>query len=245
MYQLSEVISTDPAFASELLTIANSPLYAPRIPARSVLEAIYRLGTRHIQGLCLTVASRTYLGRALNLPAMKRMWNHNLATALIAEQLAIVFRMNKDDAYTGGVMHEIGRLAMAAIKPQEYAALLSTFVGTADSILDAERALFGFDHCEAGMNMVESWNLPDHFDAMVARAHGQVDRTQPWEMADLVHLSCQMATTVGFSAFPGCEIVAFADLLAELPEWEASHFHADVESLTTDVGDRIASVQAL
>jgi len=245
MYQLSELISTDSAFASELLTIANSPLYAPRIPARSILEAIYRMGTRHIQGLCLTVASRTYLGKALNLPAMKTIWNHNLACALISEQLAMVFRMNKDDAYTAGVMHEIGRLAMAAIKPTDYAALLSSYTGTATDILASERELFGFDHSEAGMKMVEGWHLPEHFEGVVNGQHTRRETTGPWEMADVVHLSCRMADAIGFAAFPGCVPTLFADLVAELPEWEASHFHADAESLANEVGGRIASVAAI
>jgi len=40
MRQLSDLISTDPAFSSEVLTIVNSPLYATRSPINIVLHAI-------------------------------------------------------------------------------------------------------------------------------------------------------------------------------------------------------------
>ena len=50
LQELSELISSDPAFASEVLTIANSLLYAPRFPASSVLQAIAVLGANNLQG---------------------------------------------------------------------------------------------------------------------------------------------------------------------------------------------------
>lgn len=150
LHQLSELISSDAAFASEVLTIANSLVYAPRFPACTILQAIAVLGANHLQGLCLTVGVRSYLGRALNHPLIRNVWRHNLACAVIAEQLAAAGFMDKDTAYTAGVLHDIGRLALAVIRPTEYAALLETHQGTGASILEEEHFLFGCDHCEAG-----------------------------------------------------------------------------------------------
>src|ERR1019366_286230 len=99
LHELSGLISSDPAFASEVLTIANSLLYAPRFPASSVLQAIAVLGANNLQGLCLTVGVRGYMGKALNQPAMRALWRHNLACALIADQVASVGFMNRDVAY--------------------------------------------------------------------------------------------------------------------------------------------------
>src|SRR5580700_6377420 len=78
LHQLSELISSDAAFSSEVLTIANSPVYAPRFPANSILQAIAVLGANHLQGMCLTVGVRTYLGRSLNDPVIHNAWHHNL-----------------------------------------------------------------------------------------------------------------------------------------------------------------------
>ena len=44
-------------------TIANSLLYAPRFPSNSILQAIAVLGINNLQGLCLTVGARAYLGK--------------------------------------------------------------------------------------------------------------------------------------------------------------------------------------
>src|ERR1035441_8773612 len=121
LHQLSDLISSDPAFASEVLTIVNSLAYAPRFPASSILQAIAVMGANHLQGLCLTVGVRAYMGKTLSQPSMRAIWHHNLACGLIATQLAAAGHLDKDTAYTAGVMHDIGRLALAVIRPREYA----------------------------------------------------------------------------------------------------------------------------
>jgi HD-like signal output (HDOD) protein len=86
--QLSELISSDAAFSSEVLTIANSPLYACRSPITSILQAIAILGSSSLRGVCLTVGVRAYLGHSLSHHSLRAIWRHSLACALIAKQLA-------------------------------------------------------------------------------------------------------------------------------------------------------------
>src|SRR5580692_67317 len=134
LHQLSELISSDAAFASEVLTIANSLVYAPRFPASTILQAIAVLGANHLQGMCLTVGVRSYLGKSLTHPLIRNVWRHNVACALIARELAAAGFMDQDAAYTAGVLHDVGRLALAVLRPNEYAALLESHDGSAASI---------------------------------------------------------------------------------------------------------------
>ena len=74
LHQLGELIASDPAFASEVLTVANSAFYSPAYPASSILQAIAVLGATRLQGMCLTVGVRAYLGKSMSHPAMRAMW---------------------------------------------------------------------------------------------------------------------------------------------------------------------------
>lgn len=242
LHQLSDLISSDPAFASEVLTIANSLLYAPRYPASSILQAIAVLGATHLQGVCLAVGVRTYLGRSMNNPSMRALWRHNLAAALIAEQLAAGGWMNKDIAFTAGVMHDVGRLALAALRPREFTTLLQTHIGSAVSILDAERELFGIDHCQAGRRLVSDWKLPIDFDDVVFLHHSPRAKDAPWDMNAVINVSCRMADASGFTAFPGCQAEPFEELLEELPARERWLFHSEVEALAFEVSQKINAV---
>ena len=243
--ELGDLISSDAAFASEVLTVANSLLYSPRFPASSIMQAIAVLGANHLQGMCLTVAVRTYLGRSLNEPAMRMLWRHSLACALIAQRLASTGFMDKDVAYTSGVLHDIGRFALAVVRPKEYADLLGTHCGTSGSILHCEREIFSWDHCAVGRQMVVDWKLPNELEAVICEHHCSRQADGAWEMAELIKMSCSLADTTGFPAFPGCEAIAYPELLEELPDRERRLLPSDVEALALDVGASILAIEAV
>jgi HD-like signal output (HDOD) protein len=243
LHELSDLISSDPAFASEVLIVANSALYAPRYPVCSILQAIAVIGANQLQGMCLTVGVRAYLGKSLNFPAMRELWRHNLACALIAEQLASAGFMDKDIAYTSGILHDIGRFALAVIRPAAYAALLGGHCGSAASILEHERELLGWDHCDAGRHLVVDWKLPLEFEAIVMEHHLPRRMNGCWGMSELIKVSCKMADTAGFPAFQGGEVVPFPDLLNELPERERRLFHKDAEALASTIAVRIQAAE--
>jgi putative nucleotidyltransferase with HDIG domain len=238
LHQLSDLISADAAFASEVLIIANSAAYSLRFPACSVVQAVAVLGANHLQGICLTVAVRSYLGKFLGNPLIRNLWRHNLACAAIAERIASAGFMDKDAAYTAGMLHDIGRLALAIIRPADYAALLHAHAGSAESILPAETDLFGFNHCQAGKHLVNRWKLPPEFDPVVSEHHDE-RCTDAWSMTELIKISCRMADTTGFPAFPGCEPTPFSELQNELPDRERKAFHWELAALSNYVTEKI------
>ncbi len=245
LHQLCQLISSDPAFASEVLTVANSLLYAPRYPSTSILQAVAVLGANTLQGMCVTVGVRAYLGKQMNLPAMRKLWRHNLACAIIAQRLAGGGFIDNDLAYTSGILHDIGRMALAVLEPKAYAELLGTHRGSSASVLDAERSLFGMDHCETGRQLIADWNLPENFEPVVAD-HLEVRRKDgKWDVAELVKVSCAMASAVGYAAFPGCEPAAYGDLLQQLPAREGKLFQIDAESLQREVAENINAIESV
>jgi len=243
MCHLSDLIASDPAFSSEVLTIANSPLIAHRFGVTSILQAIALLGTHRLKGLCLTVGVRSYLGKSMNYPTLRNVWRHSIATALIAEQLVLIGLNDEDTAYTAGILHEIGRFAMAVIRPNEYACLLETQKGSADSILSVERELFGLDHREVGNYLVKEWKLPSEFDEVVCSQNGLRCKSFAWTMPEIVHMSCRMADASGFPAFEGCEAIPYQNLLEELPTMERNRFYVDASDLAFDIGRKINAAE--
>jgi hypothetical protein len=128
--------------------------------------------------------------------------------------------------------------------PKKYGQLLSTFHGTSSAILEAERDLFGWDHCEAGRNLIRDWNLPADFEPIVTEHHQPRQKDNSWDMTELIHMSCHMADAAGYPAFPGCETSPYTDLLEELPARERRMFHGTVEVLTAEIATRIEAVEA-
>jgi HD-like signal output (HDOD) protein len=244
MRHLSDLIGADPALSCEVLIIANSALLAQRHHVTSIVQASVLLGTNTLKGVCLTVAVRAYLNGALRFPSLRAIWRHSLASALIAEQLAGVAALDKGTAYTGGVVHEIGRFGLAVLQPKEYSALLENHRGSAASILESERKLFGFDSHEAGAHLIAEWNLPAQFLAMLHSPDSVRHSGDPWHMHDVVHMSCHLADAAGFTVFPGCEIAPYAELLESIPVRERSLLNTDVTRLAFDIGSRIKAIES-
>jgi len=245
LQQLCDLIASDPAFASEVLTVANSLLYAPRYPSTTIMQAVAVLGANTLQGMCVTVGVRGYLGKTMSQPAMRGLWRHNLACAIVAERLAGAGFIDKDQAYTSGILHDVGRIALAVIQPRDYAALLETQRGGPATILEAERELFGWDHCETGRQLVADWKLPEEFVAVVADHHAARRKDGAWDVTELVKASCAMASSIGYAAFPGCETTPYTDLLEELPARERRLFHADAETLKAEVAESIHAIESV
>jgi len=243
--QVSSLVSSDPAFSSEVLRIANSLWYAPRVPAVSISQAVARLGAKNLQGIALTVAMRSFLGDAMSRPVMRDMWKHNLACGLIAESLAPPTGLDKDLAFTGAVLHDLGRLALAVLEPKEYVFLLGRHKGPSSSMLPLEREAFGYDHCEVGAELVASWNLPVQFESIIAKHHCLRQKSDPWDMAALINVSCRLADAIGFPSFHGVELTAYAELVEELPTIEHGSPYPDIDSLTAEVRTKMDGIESI
>jgi HD-like signal output (HDOD) protein len=174
---------------------------------------------------------------------LRAIWRHSLACGLIAQKIADAGAIDRDTAYSAGVMHDVGRLALAVISPKPYARLLESHQGAAASILAAERRLFGFDHCEAGSHLVGEWKLPANFQAIVAHHHRDGSNDERWQLSDLIRVSCRIADTVGFTVFQGCEVTPYGSLLAALPERERSALSPDREQLAFEISSKINAAE--
>lgn len=92
---------------------------------------------------------------------------------------------------------------------------------------------------------MEEWGLPEEFAAVMPEPFTPRPSDGRWELAEIIGVSCRMADTAGFASFSACHAAPFPDLLEELPARERSLFHSDIESLSFEVGKKIASLEAI
>lgn len=242
--QLSDLICSDPAFSGEVLTLVNSPLYAMRSSINSTLQAISMLGLERVKGVAVTVGVRTYLGPHLRKPALRACWRHSLACALIAEELAGIAMMDKSTAYTVGMMHDIGRFALAVIQPEAYSTFLEKTQAEASEVLRQERELFELDHCEVGGHLVANWGLPAEFVEVACRHHEPMEGER-LDLLAVIRFSCRMADAIGFAALNPEVPVDYKALVNELPARERDLFPADSEKLAMKIATKINSIEVV
>lgn len=199
---ITNTIQADPALAGRLLKLANDfdqKQHGAR-PTVSLAETIARVGpgvTRHITlGLSVLSASREGQCDAFDYD---NFWSYSLAMGIATELLSErEKRFPKDEAFTVGLLSNVGRMALANVYPDQYTNILNCNDANQIQVLLAEeRHELNTDHLEMAHALLKDWGLPSvHYDAIPGMYQPNLvshrnERTQA--LARYLQLSTQIA----------------------------------------------------
>lgn len=228
MRRVVKLLRVDPAISAEILRVSNSALYGLSRRIDNLSHAIVVLGTDIVKRLALTAALGRFSRSLMRDEAMRNCWDHSVACALIAERLADLLQAPRDRAYTAGLLHDIGRLALLASFPDRYRKMLGEQPAPELDEFEAERALFGIDHCQAGEWLARQWKLPDEFVAAIADHHREPDGLS---LTSIVCWSDRIAAAAGFAATARAEQLSLDEALDLLPSAQREKAHAEFASI--------------
>ncbi|WP_221249156.1 HDOD domain-containing protein [Desulfuromonas versatilis] len=195
--QLVRLIEKSPELAVRILRCANSAYYGQRRHIHSVREAVIRvLGLSISKGLILALsmasAFKTSTCPEYQVP---RHWFVAIATASLARDLAAGVtseeKVSPAMAYSAGLIHNLGLLALVHTFPREMnEALKHGAVGELSRRIEAR---LGMDHRLAGGWLAQRWGLPEDL-VLAVRHHGAVDYTgNHWPLVRLVGGAARIA----------------------------------------------------
>lgn len=205
--EVEKVVRPDPSLTANLLRMANSSYFSPRSRAETVRQAVTLLGVKRTFEIAVGAAMARMIPARLpgyDLDA-KSFWLHCVAVAVLSERLAKETRAASPDLlFTAGLLHDVGKLAIATFVARSAPAILVRARAGVDFVT-AEREVLGVDHCEVGARVAEAWKLPAAV-AWAARWHHHptaapesVDRT----LVDLVHAADSLAISLGLGSDVG------------------------------------------
>jgi len=169
---LAKKVSHDQALTAKTLRLANSSLYGLQVKVTTIQQAITYLGFQTTRNL-ITAAAVTGCFAEGHCPGFdhKAFWRHSIATAACAKVLARQMRFNQDYAFTAGLLHDIGRLVLVSCFPEQYAQAIAHRAEHDCYLLQAERAVLGVDHVDAGLALAEHWNFSDTMRLAIGGHH--------------------------------------------------------------------------
>jgi putative nucleotidyltransferase with HDIG domain len=238
--ELGKVVQMDPSFAAELLRYANSALFGCRREVKSLAHAITVVGLDRVRTVATFIALNRMVRSSVRVEALRKVWLHSLATAIIAEEASRITRTARDCAYTAGLLHNLGTLGMMSAYPDEYSRMLEVSNDYGFDLLETERDLFDIDHCAAGAYLAEDWNFPDELAAAIALHHDE-PLAGECALANLIKVSWRLSDTLGYAAFSPDRAWGYEELLAFIPGATSSWLGESLEAAKSAIEERIAS----
>lgn len=152
------LIQGDPALTARVLKLANSSFFGLRNDVASIDRAIMTVGLATVRTFTLAAAFDLFSDRGANLPA--DFWSHAIVSAAGATVLAKHLRQPTGDAFSAGLLHDLGVALLFRHAPDRYDAVIIAPGLKDDELCEAERAEFGIDHAEAAATVLRACRFP-------------------------------------------------------------------------------------
>jgi HD-like signal output (HDOD) protein len=160
---VGRVIGKDPVTTAKILRICNSVMFGSGHAIDSPEAATVYLGLDATRALVLSLGAFSQFEQArLGGMTVDALWRHSRSVATLAKQIARLQTEDLkviDEAFVAGMLHDLGKLVMAARLPDEYAEVARLASADRLELWAAEEQVLGANHGEAGGYLLGLWGL--------------------------------------------------------------------------------------
>jgi putative nucleotidyltransferase with HDIG domain len=179
MEDIGTLIESDVAMCAKVLQLVNSAFFGLGRSISSVREAVVYLGMAPLRSLVLSAGTfRAFLpAHPIEGFSVEALEARAMLVARVASEM-LPGKQDSAEAFTAGMLHDVGTLMFAAQRPEELASLLAAARDEERPLYVLERERLGVTHAEVGAYLLSLWRLPPRIVDAVAHHH-EPDRREP------------------------------------------------------------------
>jgi HD-like signal output (HDOD) protein len=198
------LIRLDPGIAARVLQIGNSAYYSHGTRCYTVDEAVNRVGYDQVFELVANAVASQVLIRPLATYGIEadELWRRSVACALAAELFAERMKLDRDIAYTVGLLHGVGLVAIDEWAFHQQNALRFAPGPLPLETCEEERKVLGFHNAEAGAALLRWWEFPTVMSEPVRWQYLPKGTSAHFQLAAVLHLSKWLRSAVCSAATP-------------------------------------------
>jgi HD-like signal output (HDOD) protein len=172
---IAKIIAQDPGITAKIMQVANSAAIGLPEKVHDPIEAVQQLGMTTVRSVVLSAHVYTsYAPGRLHGFSADALWSHLMKCGDLAR--AIMRRDGGDfpdseDAFTAGMLHDIGKLMLADGLPDEFQKALTLADQEKIPLPEAEIEIFGATHAGLAAYLFGLWGLPAAIVEAVAFHH--------------------------------------------------------------------------
>jgi putative nucleotidyltransferase with HDIG domain len=167
---LGRLIESDPALSTQVIRLANTAFYGLSGKVSSAWRAVTVLGLATVRALATTAAFDLFSEKGRSVP--DDFWTHSVTTAAAASSLARRVGVQANDAFSAGLLHDIGSALVFRRAPRRYDAVIERLEANPGmTLVEAEREEFGITHAEVGAAALAVMKFPPELTEAIAQHH--------------------------------------------------------------------------
>lgn len=160
--EIIKLIRLDPCIALRVLQVGNAAYFARGERCATVEEAVRRVGFDQVYELVAYAVASQVLVRPLEVYGIESevLWQRSVGCALAAEVLAEITGEDAAIAYTAGLLHAVGMVAIDEWALRHRRDLQLAWADETREYSVSERTELGFDQAEVGAALLRTWEFP-------------------------------------------------------------------------------------
>ncbi len=168
---VAAVVEQDVAMSAKVLQLANSAFFGTGRSISQLTEAVTRIGLNNLRALTLSVGAFERFRPSAPIPgfSIATLQAHSTLAARIARRIAPAGAA--DDAFSAGMLHDVGLLILASQEPSYLADLIAEARLEDVPLFDAELRSRGSSHAGIGAHLLDLWGIPHTIVEAVAYHH--------------------------------------------------------------------------
>ncbi len=165
---VADIAQCEPAIAARVLSLGQHSTATPAGQRHAIHLVLDRLDGDEVRDALLGLKVSAgfeieFAPTQAALPARTDLILHSLAVAICARRIVEACQPNLDPhmAYSAGLLHDLGKLALQDIMPKSLAAIVQEAEATGSSLYAIEQKHLGTNHAMLGKQLARKWRLPD------------------------------------------------------------------------------------
>jgi len=181
--RIARAIAEDPGMAAKTLQLVNSVAFGTRLRIPDPVRAAVYLGLDMLRALVLSAGVfKQFEDVELAEVTVGQLWDHSMLVASLARRITEEQGTDRDvleDAMMAGVLHDVGKLVVAANLPDTQIEAADLARTHRISRIEAEKIVLGATHADIGAYLLGLWGLGDDLVTAVHFHHHPSDAGPP------------------------------------------------------------------
>jgi putative nucleotidyltransferase with HDIG domain len=170
---VAAIIRTDPSLTTEIIRIANSPIYMLPKKVSDPATAVKMIGLAGVKSLVLSHGVNQVFSKRYKKEKIDQVMEHSYRVALYCSQIAKQKKMDNllEDIYVAALLHDFGKIITNSLQPGLIEKLNEVCRDKSIPITSLEDLTQGYNHAIIGSLLAEKWNFPDKFVQCIKYHH--------------------------------------------------------------------------